>query len=280
MKAHPVRWLRWIGRRLLPGGWALFTIFIFLWILAGSLKSTGELFSHSLWALPATLRIHNYVSAWLSTDLARGFLNSVGVVGGSTVATLALSAPAAYVLSRVDFPGASALTNFFAIGIGIPVQVVLIPLFVSLSRVHLTNSLVGLSLVYVSASIPFTVFLLTGFFRSLPYTLEEAAAVDGASAVRTFVEIMLPLARPGLIAAAALNMVGLWNEFFLALTLLNDNSQYTLPLQIVNLYGNLKFTGEWGGLFAGIVIVVAPLIAAYLWLSSRMIEGLTLGTGK
>ncbi len=264
---------------MLIGPWVAFTVFVFLWILFGSFKTTDELFSH-LWSLPSRLHFENYLNAWQSTDLATAMRNSVLVVGASTVLTVSMAALAAYVLSRVNFPGAGILTNFFAIGIGIPLQTVVIPIFVMLAHVGLVNSLVGLAIVYISASLPFTVFLLTGYFRSLPYELEEAAAIDGASPLVTFLVIMLPLASPGLLTAAMVNIVGLWNEFFLALTLLNDNSKFTLPLQIVNLYGNLKFTGNWAGMFAGVIIVVLPVTLAYIWLSNRIIEGLTLGTGR
>jgi ABC-type glycerol-3-phosphate transport system permease component len=261
------------------GAWVAFTVWVFVWVLMASFKTTGQIFSNP-WGLPTSLHWENYAQAWFATDLATAMRNSVAVDVISTGIILALSAPAAYVLSRADFPGIGVLTNFFVIGIGIPVQVILIPLYLMLARVGLIDSLLGLGLEYVAISLPFTIYLLTGFFASLPRELEEAAAIDGASAFRTFIRVMLPLASPGLITAGVLNLVGLWNEFFLVFTLVNSNENFTLPVAIVNMYGNMLYTGNWAGLLAGVIIVVLPITVAYFWLSNRIIEGLTLGSAR
>jgi N-acetylglucosamine transport system permease protein len=266
-------------RTAFVGVWVLFTVWILLWLVLSSLKGSRQIFA-GMWGLPTEVHLENYESAWLSTDLATAMRNSIVVDAISTAAILALAAPAAYALSRVDFRGAGTVLNFFVVGIGIPLQVLLIPLYVMMARLGLVNSLVGLSIEYIAVSLPFTVFLLTGFFRTLPSELEEAAMLDGASPLATFVRIMLPLAAPGLITAAIINVVGIWNEFFLALVLLNENSKYTLPVAIVNMYGSLKFTGNWGGLLAGIVIVILPITTVYVLLSNRIIRGLTFGSGR
>ena len=159
-------------------------------------------------------------------------------------------------------------------------QAVLIPLYVLMVRVGLLDSLFGLVLAYVATTVPFIVFLLTGYFRSLPREMEEAAAIDGAGAFRTFLQVMVPVAWPGILTAAMFEIVALWSEFFLALTLINSNQHDTLPLAIVNLYGTMKYTGDWAGLFAGVVIVVLPITVAYGILSKRMMSGLTLGAVK
>lgn len=259
--------------------WVAFILFVFAWLLFSSFKGNRELFE-SMWSLPASVNWENYATAWSAADLTTAFRNSLLLVTMSVIGIVALSAPAAYVLSRVQFPGAGLLTNYFIIGIGIPVQVILIPLFLLMARLRLVNSLSGLMLVYIAISLPFTIFLLTGFFRSLPYELEEAAAIDGAGPFMTFFRVMMPLARPGLITAAILNVVDLWNEYLLALVLLNDNSKYTLSLGILNMYASMRYTSNWVGLFAGVVIVILPVAALYAWLSNRIIEGMTLGSGK
>jgi ABC-type glycerol-3-phosphate transport system permease component len=207
-------------------------------------------------------------------------MNSVLVDGGATVITLAIAAPAAYVLSRTRFRGVDTLSYAFVLGIGIPVQAVLIPLYVLMANTGLLDSLVGLAVAYVATTVPFIVFLLTGYFRSLPRELEEAAAIDGANAFRTFLVVMVPVAWPGILTAAIFELVALWSEFFLALTLINSNQNDTLPLAIVNMYATMKYTGDWSGLFAGVIIVVLPITVAYGILSKRMMEGLTLGAVK
>lgn len=261
--------------------WVAFNVFLLLWILISSLKTSGEIFSReTAMSLPDIPQWGNYVSAWAVQDFGRAFLNTVSVVFSAALVVVALAAPAAYALSRSGVASANAMTTFFAVGVGIPLQAVLVPLFVMTNALGLADSLVGLSIVYTAVSLPFTVFLLTGFFRSLPGEIEEAAALDGASGFRTFLGVMLPLARPGLITAFTLNVVLLWNETLLVLVLITDNSQYTLSRSLLGLYSAMQYTGDWGGLFAGSVIVGAPVLIIYFWLGRRILEGMTLGVGK
>ncbi|TMR31855.1 carbohydrate ABC transporter permease [Nonomuraea zeae] len=154
-------------------------------------------------------------------------------------------------------------------------------LFVLMERLSPVNSLFGLFLLYVAVSLPFTVFLLTGYFASLPGELEEAAAIDGASRLPTFWTIMLPLARSGLITAFTLNAIGLWNEAFLALVFVQSTDKQTLPLALLGFLAKQQYSGaDYGVLFAGVVIIVLPMLLLYVWLGRRIIEGMTLGAGK
>jgi N-acetylglucosamine transport system permease protein len=278
------RVLRRPGRRLGAGFiwlWVAFNIFLIGWIGVASLKPSREIFSRDgALALPTELRWENYLNAWEASRFDIATLNTVVVVLTASAVVVALAAPAAYVLSRSVVRSAGAMTTFFAIGMGIPLQAVLVPLFLMTNWLGLADSLFGLGIVYVAISLPFTVFLLTGFFRSLPSELEEAAALDGASGIRTFVGIMLPLAQPGIVTALTLNVVLLWNETLLALVLITDNSQYTLPRALLSLYGTMQYTGNWGGLFAGSIIVAAPVLLIFAILSRRIIEGMTLGASK
>jgi raffinose/stachyose/melibiose transport system permease protein/N-acetylglucosamine transport system permease protein len=139
---------------------------------------------------------------------------------------------------------------------------------------------VGLIRVYGSLSIPFTIFLIQGFFRTLPGVLEEAAYIDGCSPIRTFLFIMLPIGSPGIVTAAIFNFISLWNEFLLALTLLNDSKSYTLPIGLYALQGAMQYTGDWVSLFAAVVVVTIPTLIIYLFLSRQIIEGLTMGAVK
>jgi N-acetylglucosamine transport system permease protein len=273
--------------RVLLVGWVAFNLFLLVWIVATSLKSSREVFGDPL-AVPTDPQWDNYAEAWNVAGFSVAFLNSVLVVAIASVVVVTLAAPAAYMLARARTRTASPLTSFFAVGTGIPLQAIVIPIFVLMQSISsFFNSTLGwwddrisLTIIYVATSLPFAIFLLTGFFRSLPYELEEAAALDGASVGRVFVKVMLPLAQPGLITALVLTVVSLWNETLLALILVVDTEQQTLPQALLGLYGTMQYTSNWGGLFAGLAIVVLPVVLVYWWLGRHIIEGLTVGAGK
>jgi ABC-type glycerol-3-phosphate transport system permease component len=264
---------------LILGLWSLFTIFSISWIMLASLKSTREIFREPF-KLPSEMMWENYVNAWNSVRLGDYIINSVIVVTVSLVVLLAVSAPAAYALSRFKFRGAAMLTMVYIAGMGIPFPLLFIPLFAILTFIRLINTLPGLMLVYVALSIPFTVFLLTGFFATLPKELEEAALIDGCSNWQTFWHVMLPLASPGVITAAIFNGIGLWNEYQLALVFINNPDNRTLSLGLYSMQNAMQYTGDWPGLFAGVVIVMVPTILLYIFLSEKMISGITMGAVK
>ena len=273
------KWAGQIPAYLILGLWSLFTLFIILWVMLSSLKSTKELFA-DVWALPGQLRFENYVKALFAADLNIYFLNSLEVVLTSVVVILILAAPASYILSRKKFKGSNLVTLLFIAGIGIPLPLLFIPLFIIMTSLAINNTLVGLGVLFVALSLPFTVYMLTGFFGSLPVELEEAAIIDGASDFQVFFRVMLPLGLPGLITAAIFNFIGLWNEYQLALVFLNDPNKSTLSLGLYSLSNGMQYTGDWVGMLAGVVIVMIPTIILYVVLSERMISGITMGAVK
>lgn len=251
-----------------------------IWMLVQSFRDTREILSDP-WGMPSSLDPTNFITAWTVGDFATAFLNSLSTTLISSFLTVAIAAPAAYYLARVENRWTRGLTLYFILGLGIPAQVILIPLFVMLNEVYLTDSLIGLNIVYIGVSIPFTVFLLIAFFRSLPMELEEAAALDGTSSYGTFFRITLPLAKGGILTAFVLQVISHWNETLLALTLLQSTENYTLPVALISFVQQQTYSGaDWGGLFAGLSIVVLPMVIIYLWLGRRLTEGLTLGMGK
>lgn len=284
-----------IGDRLLGGTiktllfvWVAINLAVIGWVILTSLKTTKEIYGEPF-GLPASPQWQNFVSAWSVSGLSGAALNSILIVAIASALIVLLAAPAAYVLARVPKLSAVPITSFFALGMGIPFQMVLVPLFLishELSDFMIDwitgfwDDRITLVLFYVVLSLPFSVFVLTGFFRTLPGELEEAAAIDGASPLRTFATIMFPLARPGITTVFVLNVVSLWNETVLVLVLVPDPDQRTLPAALINLYNAMQFTSNWGGLFAGIVIVVLPMIILYLWVGRRIIDGMTAGIGK
>jgi N-acetylglucosamine transport system permease protein len=273
------KWVGHIPAYLILGLWSLFTLFIILWVMMSSLKSNNELFKN-VWALPGNLHFENYAKAWLAVELDKYFLNSLLVVLTSVLVILILSAPAAYILSRKQFKGSNLITLVFIAGIGIPLPLLFIPLFVILTSFKINNTLIGLGVLFIALSLPFTVYMLTGFFGSLPVELEEAAIIDGASDFQVFFKVMLPLGTPGLITAAIFNFIGLWNEYQLALVFLNDPNKSTLSLGLYSLSNGMEYTGDWVGLLAGVVIVMIPTIILYIVLSEKMISGITMGAVK
>lgn len=278
-KGKFLKWLKHIPSYLFVSLWSLFTVFVLGWIALSSLKANRAVFKEA-WKLPTELHFENFVKAWSVVNLGDYFLNSVIVVFASVFFILLVSAPAAYILSRVKFKGNNLISTIFTAGMGIPFPLLFIPLFVIMASLKLSDSLVGLTIVYVSLSIPFTIYILTGFFGTLPSELEEAAIIDGCSDFEVFFKIMLPLASPGLITAAIFNFIGLWNEYQLALIFINTDKNRTISLGLYALQNAMQYTGDWVGLFAGIVIIMVPTIILYVFLSEKMIAGITMGAAK
>lgn len=268
--------------------WVVFNLLVVLWVVLTSLKTTREIYS-APFALPRVPQWQNFVSAWSLSGLGGAALNSIVIVAVSSVLIIVVASPAAYALGRIRRRSAAPLTTFFAVGMGIPFQAVLVPLFLVSNSVSqfmvdwvtgVWDDRITLVLIYVVLSLPFSVFVLTGFFRQLPSEVEESAALDGASPLRTFTRIMFPLARPGIVTVFVLNVVSLWNETVLVLVLVPDPERRTLPPALLDLYNAMQFTNDWGGLFAGIVIVVMPMVILYLWVGRRIVDGMTQGIGR
>lgn len=265
-----------------PLVWLLvaFNVFVLFWMVMSSLKTSSEIFE-APWNWPAAMQWNNYVLAWRDGNFGQSVLNTILLTLGTAVATIAIAAPASYALSRFRVLSAGPFTMYFALGIGIPAQLVILPLYAIMNQFGMVNSLWGLWVLYVATSLPFAVFFLTGFFSSLPGELEEAATLDGASATQTFVIIMLPLARSGIVTLTILNMIAHWNETVFAIVFLQTNDRLTLSVTLLNFMKTMQYNNaNWGGLFAGVCILVLPVLAVYLWLGRQIIEGMTLGADK
>jgi ABC-type glycerol-3-phosphate transport system permease component len=264
---------------IILGIWSVLTVGALVWVFLGALKSKREVLL-SGWSLPALPQWGNFLRVLSEGNLGRYFANSAVAVTLSTLAILAVSVPAAYVLSRAEFRGREALTNLFVIGIGIPIPLLFIPIFMILAWLRLADSLTGLSIVFVAVSLPFTIYMLTGFFASLPRALEDAAAIDGCSSVQIFWHAMLPLARPGILTAFIINFIWLWNEYQLSLTIINSAEKRPIALGLYALQNALQYTSDWPGLFAGVTIAIIPTLILYAILAEKMIAGLTAGAVK
>ncbi|MFC4472339.1 carbohydrate ABC transporter permease [Streptomyces xiangluensis] len=259
--------------------WAFMVVMPLLWAVMTSFKTDRDIFS-SPWALPDSLHFENWSRAWTEANMSDYFLNTVIVVGFSLVGTMLLGSMAAYVLARFEFPGNRFIYFLFIGGMSFPIILALVPLFYVLQNLSLLNTLPGLILVYIAYSLPFTVFFMTAFFRTLPTSVAEAAFVDGASHTRTFFQVMLPMAKPGLISISIFNFLGQWNQYMLPTVLNTDEDRKVLTQGLVQLAVSQGYKGDWSGLFAGLVMAMLPVLAAYIIFQRQVVAGLTAGALK
>ncbi|MER7233620.1 carbohydrate ABC transporter permease [Streptomyces olivaceus] len=259
--------------------WAIMVGLPLVWAVMTSFKDDASIFG-SPWSLPDGLNFDNWSRAWSQAHMSDYFLNTVLVVGFSLVGTLVLGSMAAYVLARFEFPGNRFIYYLFIAGMSFPIMLALVPLFYVVDNMGLLNTLPGLVLVYIAYSLPFTVFFLTGFFRSLPSSVAEAAFVDGASHTRTFFQVMLPMAKPGLISVGIFNFLGQWNQYMLPTVLNTDPDKHVLTQGLVQLAVSQGYKGDWSGLFAGLVMAMLPVLAAYIVFQRQVVQGLTAGALK
>lgn len=265
--------------KALLGLFALSIVGPLLWVLVSSFK-TGDRIVGAPWSLPSHLETANYAHAWDQAHIGTAFANSLIVTLGSLAVLLPIGAMAAYIFARYPFPGSKLLFGGFLGGMMFPNFLVIVPLFFLLQTLSILDTKTGLTIVYVAYSLSFTIFVLTGFFQSLPNELSEAAMLDGCGHARTFSKVMLPLARPGMIVVGIFNGIGLWNEYGLALVLIPSAENRTLPLGIANLTVTQQYQSDWGALFAGLVIVMLPVLAVYWVFRDKIHETMLAGAVK
>jgi N-acetylglucosamine transport system permease protein len=259
--------------------YAAIVIYPMIWLISSSLKTSLELFTNP-WMPTAKPQWSNFMDAWTKANIGRYFLNSVFVTAISMFLILLIGSMAAYALARFVFKGREVLHTAFVGGMMFPVFLGIVPLFLLLDKMSMLDNYFGLITVYVAYSLSFTIFVLTGFFKTLPHELAEAGMIDGCSQFTVFWRIMLPLAKPGLIAAGIFNFFGIWNEYPLALVIINSSDLRTLPLGIANLVMQQQYQTDWGALFASLVIVMIPTLVIYLIFQRQITEGLTAGALK
>jgi N-acetylglucosamine transport system permease protein len=266
--------------------WAAIVIFPMVWLVYSSFKTDQEIFFDP-WKLPGALQWDNFQRAWVKVHVGQYFVNSIRVVVPSLFLTLALSAMAAYILARFRFPGNRALFYLFMAGMLFPLFMALVPLFflvkdlgVKLSSHVGLNSFLGLILVYTAYSLPFTIFFLTGFFKTLPSELHEAALIDGANEYQVFFRVMLPLAQPGLVTMGIFNFLGMWNQFILPLVLMTDRDKYVLPQGLSFMLHQKYYMNDWSALFAAVTIIMIPTMVVYVIFQNKIQKGITVGALK
>jgi raffinose/stachyose/melibiose transport system permease protein len=240
-------------------------------------KTTPQIFQ-SPFGIPDFTNVVNFVKIWNETNFLRYLLNSFIVTGASMALILTLGTMAAYAIARYEFWGAGFILMFFLAGLTLPLKLAIIPLFMLMRDLGVLNNQLSLIFVYTAMGLPTTVFILTGFIRTLPSELEDAARMDGASEARIMWSIMLPLVRPAMVIAGIQNVVPIWNDFFFPLVFIQRDNLKTLPQGLTTFMG--EYTTDWGVLFSGLTLSAAPIIIIYIILSKQFISGMTSGAVK
>ncbi|ACQ82235.1 binding-protein-dependent transport systems inner membrane component [Beutenbergia cavernae DSM 12333] len=259
--------------------WAVIVIGPMLWTLFSSFKTTNEIFS-SPFGLPADWNFDNYVSAWTEHAIGTWFVNTVIVVGFALAGVMLLGAMCSYVLARYSFPGRRAIYYLMLAGLTFPPFLAIVPLFFVLDNIGLLNTLPGLIVTYIAFALPFTVFFLYAFFKTLPEELAEAAAIDGAGHWRTFFQVMLPMAIPGMASVAIFNFLGLWNQFLLPVALNTDRDNYVLSQGMASFVSQAGYAVDFGSMFAAVVITVVPVLIVYIVFQRQLQGSVSQGTMK
>ncbi len=266
-----------IGINVLLWGYAAIVLIPLLLVVSNSLRPTREIFKHPV-ALPTHPSFDSFIKAWEKANFNVYFVNSLMITVAAVVLATAVAALAGYMLGRYKFRGSILLSAYFLAGLMLPFRLAIVPLFLLLNDMGLIDNRMGLILVYAATGIPFSIFILSSFFRQLPQELSEAARIDGANEFTIFGRIMLPLVRPALATVIVFQFVPLWNDFFFPLVLLRSTDKWTLPVGMTRFFG--EFQADWSTLFAGLIITTLPLVIIFLLATKQIIAGLTAGIGK
>ena len=258
------------------------------WVFLASIKQNSEFYGNP-WALPAGFYWQNFVNAWNAASMGSYMVNSVIVTALSLALLLVVALPAAYCLSRFQFTGRKLLNTCFMAGLFINVNYIVVPIFLmlkdgdaflktTLGSAMLLNNLFVLAVVYASTALPFTIYLLSGYFATLPHDFEEAAYIDGAGYGATMVRIIFPMAQPSIITIILFNFLSFWNEYIISMTLMaSAKGQRTLPVGLLNLMQAQQSSAEYGILYAGLVLVMLPTLVLYICVQKKLTQGMTVG---
>ncbi|MCZ4274148.1 carbohydrate ABC transporter permease [Maritalea porphyrae] len=256
---------------------ALIMLYPIIMMALSSFKTNNEIFS-APFALPKSFNLDNFAVIWNETDVPRYFLNSTIVTGISVFVLLVIGTMAAYAVSRYKFRGNIMVSLFFLSGLMLPLRLAIIPLFIQLKALGLVDNLIGLICIYTAMSLPATVFIMTGFLRSLPSELEDSARMDGASELRIMVQIMVPLITPAMVIAGIYNAVPIWNDFFFPLIFIQSPESRTIAQGLTSFFG--EYSVNYGVLYAGLTMAALPIMVIFIIQSKRFIAGMTAGAIK
>lgn len=269
---------------IIIGIWVLFTIAVLGLVFVASFSTTREIFMGNMLKFESGIHFENYIKAWTSQNVSLIFTNSLIYSVVSCTLLILIAAPCAYALSRFDFIANKIIQTSFVSAMGVPVIMIVLPLFsivagLSLLAHNISNQIV-LIFLYVGINIPYTVIFLLAFFATIPHSFEEAAAIDGAGPIRTFWTVMFPMAQPGVITVTIFNFITVWNEYFLSLIFGNSDRVRPVAVGLYSMINSMRYTGDWSGMFAAVMIVFLPTFVLYVFLSEKIISGVTGGGVK
>ena len=258
-----------------------------MWVMVASVKETIEHYG-SPWALPTHLHWQNFSDAWTKANMGGYMLHSVTVTAMSLAILLVVALPASYCLARFKFVGGKFLNTCFMAGLFINVNYIVVPIYLMLSdadkwcktalgQAILLNNHIVVAIVYAATALPFTIYLLSSYFATLPHDFEEAAYIDGAGYWRTMLEIIFPMAKPSIITVILFNFLSFWNEYIIVKTLVTDRDQWTLPAGLLNLMQAQQSAAEYGPMYAGLVLVMLPVLILYVCVQKNLTKGMTVG---
>lgn len=270
--------------KLLPGyiivvAWVVFTAVVLFWIFAASLSTSREIFSGAVLEFASGFHWENYATSWNTQNVSVFFANSLLYSTVSCAGVLVISATAAYVLSRWQFICSRAIRIALVVAMSVPTIMIIMPIY-SLVVAWGLKGRVLLIVLYIMLRVPYTTIYLLDFFSTLSRSYEEAAAIDGCPPIRTFWVIMLPLVQPAVVTVTIFNFLSVWNEFFMALIFTSSESMTPVGVGLLNIVNAMKYTGNYGALFAAVIIVFLPTFLLYIFLSEKIIAGVTGGGVK
>ena len=248
-----------------------------LWVFLVSFKTNKEIFTNPV-GMPESFNLENFTFAWTAGRLGTATLNSFIVCTVTLILSLIIGSMAAFAIGRLRWKFSGAALTYFLIGMMIPVHCVMIPLFTRFAKIGLSNTLTGLVLPYLTFSLPLTIYIMTGFFRSMPNELIESACIDGATVGQIFIMIALPVCKTGLFVTGLMSFVNNWNELLLAMVFISDDNKKTLPVALSKFVG--PYNTNYSQMFAAIIVAVIPTIIVYCAFSNQIVDGLTAGAVK
>lgn len=272
--------------KLLPGYiilllWVIFTIALLGWVFGASFSKTAEIFQGKALKFESGLHFENYAKAWNGAGVAGFFGNFLIYSVISCTILILVCAPAAYVLSRFDFIANKFIQTSFVSAMGVPAIMVVLPLFSIISGMGILNNVAAgrtvLIILYVGINVPYTTIFLLTFFSNISRTYEEAAAIDRCPPIRTFWKIMFPMAQSGIVTVTIFNFINIWNEYFLSLIFASSDKLKPVAPGLYGMINSMKYTGDWAGMFAAVIIVFLPTFILYIFLSEKIIGGVTGG---
>ena len=258
-----------------------------IWVMVASLKETSEHYG-SPWAVPTHIHWQNFTEAWNASKMGDYMLNSVTITVLALGILLVVALPASYCLARFKFVGRGFLKTCFMAGLFINVNYIIVPIYIMLSDSDkwlksmlgsgfLLNNQHVVAIVYAATALPFTIYLLSSYFATLPHDFEEAAYMDGSSYSRTMLRIIFPMAKPSIITVILFNFLSFWNEYIILRTLVNDKDKWTLPAGLLNLMQAQQSEANYGPMYAGLVLVMLPVLILYICVQKNLTKGMTVG---